>query len=43
MHALIISRHLKDSSKGENLGYNLGPNIGRLILVPIYFANVNLF
>jgi hypothetical protein len=24
MHAVIISRQLKDSLKGENLGYNLG-------------------
>jgi hypothetical protein len=31
MHAIIISRQLKDSLKGENLGYNLGPCIGRPI------------
>jgi hypothetical protein len=31
MHAVIISRQLKDSLKGENLGYNLGPYIGRPI------------
>jgi hypothetical protein len=28
MHAVIISRQLMDSLKGENLGSNLGPYIG---------------
>jgi hypothetical protein len=31
MHAVIISRQLKNSLKGENFGYNLGPYIGRPI------------
>jgi hypothetical protein len=31
MHAVIISRQLMNSLKGENLGYNLGPYIGRPI------------
>jgi hypothetical protein len=28
MHAVIISRRLKDSLKGENLAYNLVPYMG---------------
>jgi hypothetical protein len=31
MHAVIISRQLKDSLKGENLSYNLGPYVRRPI------------
>jgi hypothetical protein len=31
MHAIIISRQLKDSLKRENLGYNLGSYMGRPI------------
>jgi hypothetical protein len=49
MHAVIISRHLKNSLKRENLGYNLGSYIGGPISeadpssAPLYFAKVNLF
>jgi hypothetical protein len=49
MHAVIISRQLKDSLKGENLGYNLGPYMGDQYQVQIpssalfIFAKVNLF
>jgi hypothetical protein len=31
MHAVIISRQLKDGLKEENLDYNLGPYVGRPI------------
>jgi hypothetical protein len=49
MHAVIISRQLLDSLKGENLGYNFGSYIGDqyheriLSSALICFAKVNLF
>jgi hypothetical protein len=49
MHAVIISRQLKNSLKGENLGYNLGSYIEDQYQkripssAPIYFVKLNLF